>query len=254
MPMPLGRTPRPTFWSVRSTIAQTAGRFYPKRCSVPTSWYRWRAGLSKGSRVDERRIAANLRTYAPFAGTQALLMDAARAGGDRQALHETLRAASVAAWEAVRRGEENPLARLLAESPELTALVEPAEIRRLLDPSGQVGTARQRARLLADRIERLDPFPRQTEVAFEQRHRDCARQDESAVRESRAAASARRRADRSDLFGRRCAPQRNRRQRAVAAQTPRASSACSTSADCRRTISPAARTTTTTRWSCGAPI
>jgi hypothetical protein len=46
----------------------------------------------------------------------------------------------------------------------LTALVDPAEIRRLLDPSGYVGTAPQRARLLADRIESLPPFPRQTEV------------------------------------------------------------------------------------------
>jgi adenylosuccinate lyase len=69
------------------------------------------------------------------------------------------------AWEAVRRGDENPLARLLAETAELTALVEPAKIRRLLDPSSHVGTAPQRARLLADRIGVLEPFPRQAEVS-----------------------------------------------------------------------------------------
>jgi len=46
----------------------------------------------------------------------------------------------------------------------LIALVDPAEIRRLLDPSSYVGTAPQRARLLADRIESLQPFPRQIEV------------------------------------------------------------------------------------------
>jgi adenylosuccinate lyase len=117
-----------------------------------------------GLRVEQRRIAQNLRSYAPFAGTQAVLMDAVRAGGDRQALHETLRGASMEAWDAVRRGEENPLARLLAEESALTALLEPAEIRRLLDPGTHVGTAPQRARLLADRIDRLEPFPRQTEV------------------------------------------------------------------------------------------
>jgi adenylosuccinate lyase len=117
-----------------------------------------------GLRVDERRIAANLRTYAPFAGTQAVMLEAVRAGGDRQRLHETLRRASMEAWAAVRRGEDNPLSQLLAEDTDLTARVDPAEIRRLLDPSTHVGTAPQRARLLADRIERLAPFPRQMEV------------------------------------------------------------------------------------------
>lgn len=118
----------------------------------------------EGMRVDERRIAANLRTYAPFAGTQAVMLEAARAGGDRQHLHERLRGASMEAWAALGRGEDNPLSRLLTEDGELTALLDPAEIRRLLDPSTAVGTAPQRARLLADRIENLPPFPRQTEL------------------------------------------------------------------------------------------
>jgi adenylosuccinate lyase len=117
-----------------------------------------------GLRVDERRIAANVRTYAPFSGTQAVMLEATRAGGDRQRLHESLRRASMQAWAAVGRGEDNPLSRLLTEEPELTAHIDPAEIRRLLDPSSYVGTAPQRARLLADRIESLQPFPRQIEV------------------------------------------------------------------------------------------
>ncbi|HEY6449267.1 MAG TPA: adenylosuccinate lyase [Candidatus Cybelea sp.] len=119
----------------------------------------------EGLRVDERRIAANLRAYAPFAGTQAVMLEAVRAGGDRQHLHEILRRVSMEAWEAVRRGEDNPLSRLLAEERELTSLVDPAEIRRLLDPSIHVGTAPQRARLLADRIDGVGAFPRQVEVA-----------------------------------------------------------------------------------------
>jgi adenylosuccinate lyase len=117
-----------------------------------------------GLRVEELRIAQNVRAYAPFSGTQALLMEAVRSGGDRQRLHETLRNASMEAWDAVRRGNENPLSRRLSEEGSLTVLLDPAEIRRLLDPSNHVGTAPQRARLLADRIARLEPFPRQTEV------------------------------------------------------------------------------------------
>jgi len=117
-----------------------------------------------GLRVDERRIGANLRTYAPFAGTQAVMLEAVRAGGDRQRLHEILRDASMQAWAAVGRGQDNPLSQILTENSELTSLVDPAEIRRLLDPSVHVGTAPQRARLLADRIDMLEPFPRQLEV------------------------------------------------------------------------------------------
>jgi adenylosuccinate lyase len=117
-----------------------------------------------GLRVDERRIAANLRTYGPFAGTEAVMMEAARAGGDRQALHESIRDAAMQAWDALAQGRENPLATTLADDASLTDFVDPAEIRRLLDPSKHVGTAPQRARLLADRIERLEAFPKQEEV------------------------------------------------------------------------------------------
>jgi adenylosuccinate lyase len=114
-----------------------------------------------GLRVEERRIAHNLRVYGPFAGTEAVMMEAARAGGDRQALHERIRSAAMEAWAALARGEDNPLAQTLAGDRALTALVDPAEIRRLLDPSKHVGTAPQRARVLADRIDATPEFPKQ---------------------------------------------------------------------------------------------
>ncbi|HEX8805531.1 MAG TPA: adenylosuccinate lyase [Candidatus Aquilonibacter sp.] len=117
-----------------------------------------------GMRVDERRIAHNLRTYGPFAGSEAVMMEAARAGGDRQALHARIRDAAMQAWDALARGEDNPLAQTLAGDTTLTALVDPAEIRRLLDPSKHVGTAPQRARALADRIDALPEFPQQKKV------------------------------------------------------------------------------------------
>ena len=114
-----------------------------------------------GLRVEERRISHNLRTFGPFAGTEAVMMEAARAGGDRQELHEQIRSAAMEAWGALARGEDNPLAQTLAADKNLTALLDPAEIRRLLDPSKHVGTAPARARALADRIDATPAFPKQ---------------------------------------------------------------------------------------------
>ncbi|HEY9085324.1 MAG TPA: adenylosuccinate lyase [Candidatus Tyrphobacter sp.] len=117
-----------------------------------------------GLHVEERRVVANLRTYGAFAGSEAVMMEAARAGGDRQRLHEAVRRAAMVSWEALERGEDNPLPQLLTEEPELTARIDPAEIRRLLDPSGHVGTAPARARRVAERIDALGGFPEQPEV------------------------------------------------------------------------------------------
>ncbi|HEY9179792.1 MAG TPA: adenylosuccinate lyase [Candidatus Baltobacteraceae bacterium] len=117
-----------------------------------------------GLRVDAQRIAENLRTYGPFAGTESVLMEAVRAGGNRQELHEVLRSAAMESWTAIAQGKANPLGHLLSEEHELTSRVDPAEIRRMLDPGKHVGTATQRARALAARIDALEPFPQQKEV------------------------------------------------------------------------------------------
>jgi adenylosuccinate lyase len=117
-----------------------------------------------GLRVDTKRIAQNLRTYGPFAGTESVLMEGVRAGGNRQELHEVLRSAAMESWTAIAQGKDNPLGRLLTEEHELTSRVDPAEIRRMLDPSKHVGTASERARKLAERIDALGEFPQQREV------------------------------------------------------------------------------------------
>ncbi len=103
-------------------------------------------------RVDERRIAENLRTYGPFAGTEAVLMEAAKAGADRQEMHEAIRESAMTAYAALARGESNPLARLIADDERIARYVDPAEIRVQLDPTGHTGDAAQRARRLAARI------------------------------------------------------------------------------------------------------
>jgi len=89
-----------------------------------------------------------------------VLMEAARAGADRQELHEAIRESAMTAYEALARGETNPLVQLLADDERIARYVDPAEIRLQLDPSGHTGDAPQRARRLAARIrETLETTP-----------------------------------------------------------------------------------------------
>ena len=105
--------------------------------------------LLRGLQVNAAAVARNLAVYGTFAATERVLMEAVRAGGDRQALHELIRRHSLAAWTAVAGGEENPLAERLAAEPALLALLPAGRIRELMDATAYVGEAPARARALA---------------------------------------------------------------------------------------------------------
>ncbi|MGD1995846.1 MAG: adenylosuccinate lyase [Anaerolineae bacterium] len=110
--------------------------------------------LVRGLNVDRTAVARNLDRYGIFAATEPLLMELTKARADRQEMHEVIRELSLAAWEAVREGQPNPLPDLLAEDSRLTAHLPPARIRTVLDVTGYVGDAPQRARALAQEIRR----------------------------------------------------------------------------------------------------
>ena len=93
--------------------------------------------------------ARNLREYGVFAATERLLMEAVKAGGDRQELHEVIREHSLVAWQALQAGEPNPLAESLLADPRVSSLVDAESGLRLLDASDYVGDAPERAREMA---------------------------------------------------------------------------------------------------------
>lgn len=93
--------------------------------------------------------ARNLREYGVFAATERLLMEAVKAGGDRQELHEVIREHSLVAWQALQAGEPNPLAANLLADPRVSRLVDGETGLRLLDASDYVGDAPERAREMA---------------------------------------------------------------------------------------------------------
>ncbi len=93
--------------------------------------------------------ARNLADYGIFAATERVLMVAVKAGGDRQVLHEVIRENSLAAWAELQAGRPNPLAAKLAADECITAYVPAADVLALLDASGHVGDAAERALALA---------------------------------------------------------------------------------------------------------
>ena len=98
--------------------------------------------LADGLVVFPAMVEANLATELPFMASEAILMEAVRRGGDRQAVHERLRVHARAATAAVfERGETNPFLTLIAEDDEVPLDLE--ELRALLDPAAFVGRAPQ---------------------------------------------------------------------------------------------------------------
>lgn len=105
--------------------------------------------VARGLCIHRHQILHTLNQHAPFAATEPILMAAVRAGANRQEMHETLREHSMAAWEAVRRGERNPLLERLCHDPRVTRWVPPEQIERLMDVRRHLGDAPDRARAMA---------------------------------------------------------------------------------------------------------
>ena len=111
--------------------------------------------IVRGLVVREEVVARNLATYGVFAATERLLMEAVKAGGDRQELHEVIREHSLAAWDALRRGEPNPLVEDLCGDERILRWLPAEEVTALLDAGDYVGDAVERARALAEKIRRV---------------------------------------------------------------------------------------------------
>ncbi len=112
-----------------------------------------RAGrIARGLVVHPEAMERNLATYGVFAATERLLMVAARAGADRQELHQVIREHSMAAWAVIQEGAPNPLADRLTADEHLMQFITPNEIHALLDAHAYVGDAPIRARNMAQAI------------------------------------------------------------------------------------------------------
>ncbi|MDZ4669469.1 MAG: hypothetical protein SH821_01250, partial [Phototrophicales bacterium] len=108
--------------------------------------------ILKNLRIDDFGIRKNVEIYGVFAATERLLMKASKRGGNRQELHEVIRERSLQAWDAIRKGEQNPLKDLLMADERILLFIQKEEIPELLDAGAHVGTAPKRAKYMAIRI------------------------------------------------------------------------------------------------------
>ena len=88
------------------------------------------------SEVIEKRLMSEL----PFMATENIMMDAVKAGGDRQELHERIRELSMEAGRNVKeKGLDNNLLELIAKDPAFNLSEE--ELKKTMDPTKYTGRA-----------------------------------------------------------------------------------------------------------------
>ena len=106
-------------------------------------------GLVVYPKVIEKHMMAEL----PFMATENIMMDAVKAGGDRQELHEKIRTLSMEAGRNVKeKGLENNLLELIAADPAFGLSLD--DLKKSMDPSRYVGRApRQVEEFLAEVIQ-----------------------------------------------------------------------------------------------------
>ena len=93
-------------------------------------------GLVVYPKVIEKRLMSEL----PFMATENIMMDAVKAGGDRQELHERIRELSMEAGRNVKvEGKDNNLLELIAADPAFNLSLD--ELKKTMDPRKYVGRA-----------------------------------------------------------------------------------------------------------------
>ena len=138
----------PAFTAATQWLERTLDDSANRRIAIPEAYLATDAilllthNVSAGLVVRPEVIRRHLDEELPFMATEAILMHAVRAGGDRQQLHERIRQHSIAAAEAVKdRGERNDLADRIAADRSFG--LSSSEVEAVLEPQRHTGRAAQ---------------------------------------------------------------------------------------------------------------
>jgi len=139
------------------TLDDSANRrsLLPEACLICDELLTTSHRLVKGMIFNQTAIKHNLERYAPFAATERVMMALVRQGADRQHIHEHLRGLSLAAWEIVQTGRENPLADAMESDAEISRLLNLNELRSLLQIDNYTGLAYVRSLEMVQKIRDL---------------------------------------------------------------------------------------------------
>ena len=98
--------------------------------------------VTDGLKVYPKVIEKHLMAELPFMATENIMMDAVKAGGDRQELHEKIRTLSMEAGRNVKEeGKENNLLELIAADPSFNMTLD--ELKKSMDPSRYTGRSKE---------------------------------------------------------------------------------------------------------------
>jgi len=104
-------------------------------------------GLVVYPKVIEKHMMAEL----PFMATENIMMDAVKAGGDRQELHERIRELSMEAGKTVKvEGKDNNLLELIAADPAFNLTLE--DLQKSMDPTKYVGRAKEQTEKFVSKV------------------------------------------------------------------------------------------------------
>lgn len=142
------------------TLDDSANRrtLLPEAFLICDEMLRTATRIIKGLKINQDAIQRNLAAYAPFASTERLMMALAKAGADRQQMHEHLRDLAMQAWQSVQKGQPNPLAETTQSDPIFRQYLSADEICGLMSIEGYTGIAETRALEISAKIRKLPTF------------------------------------------------------------------------------------------------
>jgi adenylosuccinate lyase len=108
--------------------------------------------IIQGLQVRTQAIDRTLANFGPFAAVERVLMALVKKGMDRQDAHALLRDHSLYAWDAIQRGEKNPLKSLVGSDPVISNKISKLELDELFRVESYTGIAEKRALEMATAI------------------------------------------------------------------------------------------------------
>lgn len=109
--------------------------------------------IVRGIQVRPDAIKRTMAKFAPFSAVERVMLALVKKGANRQEAHTWLRDHSMVAWEAMERGEPNPLADLIKGDKRIAQLLSSAEIDELFRVESYIGIAGAHAVDMAHKIQ-----------------------------------------------------------------------------------------------------